>query len=45
MAWYGYEDYKDTIAITIGPFLEEFGKVIFLGLYKPLPNRIAGTLL
>jgi hypothetical protein len=41
MAWYGYEDYKDTSLVSNRPFLAESGKVIFPGLENTLPNGIA----
>jgi hypothetical protein len=41
MAWYSYENYKDTLPVSIRPFLAELGKVIFLGLYQTSPNGIA----
>jgi hypothetical protein len=40
MASYGYEDYNDTLPISIGSFLAEFGNVIILGLYKISPTRV-----
>jgi hypothetical protein len=41
MASYSYEDYKNTLPVSIKPFLAELGKVIFLGLLQTSPNRNA----
>jgi hypothetical protein len=32
MAWYGYEDYKDPLSVSLRLFLAELGKVIILDL-------------
>jgi hypothetical protein len=41
MAWYGYEDYNDTLPISNGLFLAKLGKFIFLDLYTTSRNGIA----